>query len=236
MCFYRPNDIWCNFILYFMFYENWRLFLQLIWYKYLPAISVWHNCLDPLSDSGPEATSRPCVEACVKSLLLDGATSQVLPPVNWASILTPLLRMPFGGSHSHRLFSLVQLGCQVRFLYLNLPSLGHLPPPNHTCHAWYHPPHSWCSFCQSTSPFHIHCLLHIISFIHPHNGSIPAQPSLPHFQCDGFHRQFSLNYATPLCLFLSLTSLIRFFFFSVLFYLQIRYVWWLDNTRDVNSV
>ncbi|KAK2171965.1 hypothetical protein NP493_1010g00027 [Ridgeia piscesae] len=68
-------------------------------YHYLGEYSVLRSVVDVLIEAGklgPEVTSTPCVEACVKSLLLGGATSQVLPPVNWASIFTPLLRMPFG--------------------------------------------------------------------------------------------------------------------------------------------
>ncbi|KAI0233613.1 Focadhesin [Lamellibrachia satsuma] len=68
-------------------------------YHYLGDDSVLRSVVDVLIEAGklgPEATNICCVEACVKSLVLGGATSQVLPPVNWASIFTPLLRMPFG--------------------------------------------------------------------------------------------------------------------------------------------
>ena len=44
-----------------------------------------------------------------------------------------------------------------------------------------HPPHSLSSFCPHTSHFHLHRLLHFISFIHLQNLSISAQSR---FQCD----------------------------------------------------
>ena len=88
-------------------------------------------------------------------------------------------------------FSVVQLRCQVRVLYHPPPSspvvmdisilqmvLVHIMPdviqPSHSC----------SSFCRSNSHFHLHHLLHLIFFIRPQNVSIPAQPSLPCFQCD----------------------------------------------------
>ena len=59
-------------------------------------------------------------------------------------------------------------------------------------------------FSPGTSHFHLHRLLHPVFFIHPQNVPIPAQLSLPRFQCDVFHSQFSPNVAAPLSLFLSL--------------------------------
>ena len=73
---------------------------------------------------------------------------------------------------------------------------GWLSPPNHTCFMpdVVHPPHSCSSFCLSTCDFHLHHLLHHISFIglqNPFNVLFP----LP-------------NSYTPLSLSISVTPLI----------------------------
>ena len=49
-----------------------------------------------------------------------------------------------------------------------------------------HPPHSWSSFCLDTSHFHLHHLLHLISFIHLQNVSIPVEHG-----CLAFNVMFS---------------------------------------------
>ena len=43
------------------------------------------------------------------------------------------------------------------------------------------------SFCPETSHFHLHRLLHLISFNHPQTVPIPSPPYLLRFQCDVFY-------------------------------------------------
>ena len=71
----------------------------------------------------------------------------------------------------------------------SVPTFSCLYPPNHTCY----PSTSFVVFLlpryflfpSSSSP-------NLISFIHSQHVSIPAQPGLPHFQCDVFHSQICL--------------------------------------------
>ena len=61
-----------------------------------------------------------------------------------------------------------------------------------------HPTHASSSFRTDTFRFHRQRLLHLISFIHPQYVSVSAHPSLPRFQCDVFHLQFSRNFVASL--------------------------------------
>lgn len=62
--------------------------------SYLPESSFLRAVVDFLLDAGrkgPEAVPAPQVECCLRSLQV----TQSLPPVNWAGILTPLMRINF---------------------------------------------------------------------------------------------------------------------------------------------
>lgn len=62
--------------------------------SYLPESSFLRAVVDFLLDAGrkgPEAVPAPQVECCLRSLQV----TQSLPPVNWAGILTPLMRTNF---------------------------------------------------------------------------------------------------------------------------------------------
>ena len=109
-------------------------------------------------------------------------------PVNWLLFLC-LLPCPAGMPGQGSVPSTSIFSC-----------LGRLPPPNRTCFMpdVVHSPHSWSSFCPHTSHFHLHRLLHLISFIRPQNGSILVQPGLPSCQCDFFHSQFYRFWLCPL--------------------------------------
>ena len=74
--------------------------------------------------------------------------------------------------HGVFLFSPVQLQCQVGVLYhpssSSSPVLDVSVRQTTLVHAMadvVHSPHSWSSFCPLTSHFHLHRLLHLISFV-----------------------------------------------------------------------
>ena len=80
-------------------------------------------------------------------------------------------------------------------VYLLQTKLVHIVPDV------FHPPHSWSYFCLSTSHFHLHRLLHLISVIPPQHVTKPSEPCLPHFQFifPPRYPQFSPNCVALIC-------------------------------------
>lgn len=66
-------------------------------YEYLPEDSLLRACAELLQDGaqrGPEMV--PSWQLEIVCAALTGSGSNSLPPVNWAILIGPLLRLPFG--------------------------------------------------------------------------------------------------------------------------------------------
>ena len=68
-------------------------------YNYLPDTSLLRAGMDLLTEGGklgPERVSPDSVRVVLSAMIGESDAMPSLPPVNWAAVLAPLLRLPYG--------------------------------------------------------------------------------------------------------------------------------------------
>ncbi|XP_024909739.1 focadhesin-like, partial [Cynoglossus semilaevis] len=83
-------------------------------FSYLPEKSIIRAVVDFLSEAGkkgPEVCPPAMVKAALNSLASVGSSSQY-PPINWNSVLSPLMRLSFGEDVQHQ--CVVLAACQAQ--------------------------------------------------------------------------------------------------------------------------